>query len=224
MVATRTNINTLALRSRTRDSESKVGGRLPEGASEAPPKGGIEELSQRDDRSKLVEAQWPCWNFRVKLSERLTPLRIIGTQFRASLNHLGTIEPWCSWGFKEDLNRASMMPRGTSLSGSCTTDRCWKIPQSGTMTSSVRCAWHYVGWAGFTESGRGLRLIIEYCRALRCHMREKGRGLACVTAGKTTTSRLTSVRETGVSRHHEGLPETPRTPQYYSIEGFKGSS
>ena len=43
--------------------------------------------------------------------------------------------------------------------------------------------------------------------------------------GKTTAIRLIAVRETGVSRHHggsfEGPPETPRTSEYYRIEGFK---
>jgi len=45
---------------------------------------------------------------------------------------------------------------------------------------------------------------------------------------KTATDRLIAVRETGASRHHggpiEGPPETPRTSQYYHIEGTKGVS
>ena len=43
--------------------------------------------------------------------------------------------------------------------------------------------------------------------------------------GKTTTIRRTAVRETGVSRHHDGSIEcssqTPRASQHYSIEEFK---
>ena len=45
--------------------------------------------------------------------------------------------------------------------------------------------------------------------------------------GKTTPIRRIAVRETGVSRHHEGLiegpPETPQTSEHYRIEGFKGA-
>ena len=40
------------------------------------------------------------------------------------------------------------------------------------------------------------------------------------------SDRRSAVRETGVSRHQgspiEGPPETPRTSQYYRIEGIKG--
>ena len=44
--------------------------------------------------------------------------------------------------------------------------------------------------------------------------------------GKTTVIKRTVVRETGVSWHHKGsiedLPETPRLPQQYGIEGLQG--
>ena len=48
----------------------------------------------------------------------------MGAQSRAPLRPLNTIAPWYWMGFREPLNWSSTIPRGASLSKSCTPDRC----------------------------------------------------------------------------------------------------
>ena len=44
-----------------------------------------------------------------------------------------------------------------------------------------------------------------------------------IPSSKTTAIRLIAIRETSVSRLHEGHPKTLHTTQHYHIKAFKGS-
>ena len=141
------------------------------------------------------------WINSHRLTERLTCIGIIGCRLRTHPRPHSSIVLWCLRGFSRGPNRAPMMPRNCTPSDGCT---------------PAGCRFSHAGFLKFRQRTFASAIIKPFANSGDEH------SLKFPTKIETTPTRRISVRETGVSHHFEGRPETPWTITVLSYWGVWG--